>query len=182
VKNVSNEPINFSSENQALVDSKGKSYSPDDDAWIYTEDSDPWGEIDPGNTLKTTVPFDVSKRAEPDQLLLKAGVRGFSEGVRVKLEPPRSPPSRSLFAVLAMPDTGREHLLGRPINHRLPIRRRAGRALVVATSTHRHPAHRPEAVGRRPRVRGTPLRAPATRRVSWLTSKEFCAVRQRRRP
>jgi hypothetical protein len=66
VKNVSNEPINFSSENQALVDSKGKSYSPDDEAWIYTEDSDPWGEIDPGNTLKTTVPFDVSKRAEPD--------------------------------------------------------------------------------------------------------------------
>jgi hypothetical protein len=27
-------------------------------------------------TLKTTVPFDVSKRAKPDYLLLKAGVWG----------------------------------------------------------------------------------------------------------
>ena len=44
-----------------------------------------WEEINPGNTLKTTVPFDVSKRAKPDYLLLKAGVFGFSEGVRVKL-------------------------------------------------------------------------------------------------
>jgi hypothetical protein len=85
VKNVSDEPINFSSENQALVDTKGKTYSPDDEAWIYVDDSDPFGEINPGNTLKTTVPFDVSKRVKPDYLLLKAGVWGFSEGVRVKL-------------------------------------------------------------------------------------------------
>jgi hypothetical protein len=42
-------------------------------------------EINPGNTMKTTVPFDVSKRAKPDYLLLKAGVWGFSDGVRVKL-------------------------------------------------------------------------------------------------
>jgi hypothetical protein len=49
------------------------------------DDSDPLGEINPGNTLKTTVPFDVSKRAKPDYLLLKAGVWGFSDGVRVKL-------------------------------------------------------------------------------------------------
>jgi hypothetical protein len=73
VKNVSKEPINFSSENQALVDTKGKTYSPDDEAWIYVDDSDPFGEINPGNTMKTTVPFDVSKRAKPDYLLLKAG-------------------------------------------------------------------------------------------------------------
>jgi hypothetical protein len=85
VKNVSKEPINFSSENQALVDTKGKTYSPDDEAWIYVDDSDPFGEINPGNTMKTTVPFDVSKRAKPDYLLLKARVWGFSEGVRVKL-------------------------------------------------------------------------------------------------
>jgi hypothetical protein len=31
-------------------------------------DSDPFGEINPDNTLKTTVPFDVSKRAKPDFL------------------------------------------------------------------------------------------------------------------
>ena len=85
VKNVSKEPIHYSSENQALVDTKGKTYSPDDEAWIYVDDSDPFGEINPGNTLKTTVPFDVSKRAKPDYLLLKAGVWGFSDGVRVKL-------------------------------------------------------------------------------------------------
>jgi hypothetical protein len=85
VKNVGKEPIHFSDETQALVDTKGKQYSPDDEAWIYMDDSDPYAEINPGNTLKTTVPFDVSKRAKPDYLLLKAGVFGFSEGVRVKL-------------------------------------------------------------------------------------------------
>ena len=38
VKNVGNEAINFSDENQALVDTKGKKYSPDDAAWIYLDD------------------------------------------------------------------------------------------------------------------------------------------------
>jgi Domain of unknown function (DUF4352)/Protein of unknown function (DUF2510) len=84
VKNVSDDPIYYSEENQALVDTKGKTYSADDEAWIHV-DSDPFGEINPGNTLKTTVPFDISKRAKPDYLLLKAGVWGFSEGVRGKL-------------------------------------------------------------------------------------------------
>jgi hypothetical protein len=85
VKNVGKAPIHFSDENQALVDTKGREYSPDDEAWIYMDDSDPYAEINPGNVLKTTVPFDVPKRAKPDYLLLKAGVFGFSEGVRVKL-------------------------------------------------------------------------------------------------
>ena len=84
VKNVGNDAINFSDENQALVDTKGRNYSPDDEAWIHL-DTDPYAEINPGNTLKTTVPFDVSKRAKPDYLLLKAGTWGLSEGVRVKL-------------------------------------------------------------------------------------------------
>ena len=35
VKNVGNQPIFYSEENQALVDTKGKTYSPDDEAWIY---------------------------------------------------------------------------------------------------------------------------------------------------
>ena len=85
VTNVGKQPIHFSDENQALVDTKGRIYSADAEAWIYVDDSDPYGEINPGNTLHTTVPFDISKRAEPDYLLLKAGVWGFSEGVRVKL-------------------------------------------------------------------------------------------------
>jgi len=84
VKNVGKDPINFSDENQALLDTEGRQYSPDDDAWIYT-DTDPYAEINPGNTLKTVVPFDVPKKVEPDYLLLKAGTFGFSEGVRVKL-------------------------------------------------------------------------------------------------
>jgi hypothetical protein len=86
VKNVSKDPVTFSSENQALIDTKGRSYSPDDKAWLNVdEDVDATGEINPGNTLKTTVPFDVPKKAKPDYLRLKAGVFGFSEGVRVKL-------------------------------------------------------------------------------------------------
>jgi hypothetical protein len=62
IKNVSKKPIYFSDENQALVDTKDKQYSPDDEAWIYLDDESPFGEINPGNTLKTTVPFDISKR------------------------------------------------------------------------------------------------------------------------
>ena len=84
VKNVGDDPINFSSENQALIDTKGKSYSPDDEAWIHL-DSDPYAEINPGNTLKTIVPFDIPKKAKPDHLLLKAGFWGASDGVVVKL-------------------------------------------------------------------------------------------------
>ena len=85
VKNVGKAPINFSDENQALLDTKGREYSPDDEAWIYMDDSDPYAEINPGNTLKTTVPFDLPKKAKPDHMLLKAGFWGFSEGVVVKL-------------------------------------------------------------------------------------------------
>jgi hypothetical protein len=85
VKNVGKDPITFSEENQALVDTKGNQHSPDDEAWIYLEESDIWAEINPGNTLKTTVPFDIPKSAKPDHLLLMAGVFGFSEGVQVKL-------------------------------------------------------------------------------------------------
>jgi Domain of unknown function (DUF4352) len=86
VKNVGKDPITFSSENQALVDTKGRTYSPDDEAWVYVDDSDNiWGEINPGNSMKTVVPFDVPKKVKADYLLLKAGTFGFSAGVRVKV-------------------------------------------------------------------------------------------------
>jgi hypothetical protein len=84
IKNVGNDAINFSSENQALIDTRGKTYSADDAAWIYL-DTDPFREINPDNTMSTVVPFDISKKAKPDYLLLKAGTFGFAEGVRVKL-------------------------------------------------------------------------------------------------
>lgn len=38
VKNISKDPITFSSEHKALVDTKGASYSPDDDAWLYVDE------------------------------------------------------------------------------------------------------------------------------------------------
>jgi len=86
IKNVGKDPITFSDQNQALVDTKGRTYSPDDEAWAYVDDADNiWGEINPGNTLKTVVPFDVPKEIEAEYLLLKAGTWGFSEGVRVNL-------------------------------------------------------------------------------------------------
>ena len=44
-----------------------------------------------------------------------------------------------------------------------------GRALAVAAAAAGDPAYRPEALGRRPRVRGTPLRAAPARRVPRLT-------------
>ena len=59
VKDVSKEPIDFSDENQALVDTRGKTYSPDDEAWVYIDDSDPYSEINPsprgtGEALSTS--------------------------------------------------------------------------------------------------------------------------------
>jgi hypothetical protein len=85
IKNVGKDAINFSDENQALVDTKDRNYSPDDGAWIYLDDAEIMAEINPGNTFKTTVPFDIPKKAKPDYLLLKAGAWGASDGVRVKL-------------------------------------------------------------------------------------------------
>ena len=85
VKNVGDDAINLSNENQALIDTKGRSFSPDDGAWLYLEDGNLLGEINPGNTLKTTIPFDIPKKAKPDHLLLKAGIWGASDGVVVNL-------------------------------------------------------------------------------------------------
>jgi hypothetical protein len=83
IKNVGKEEIDFSDENQKLYDTKGREYSPDDGAWWHV--SEPGTDINPGNTLKTVVPFDIPKKAHPDHLLLKAGFWGASEGVQVKL-------------------------------------------------------------------------------------------------
>jgi hypothetical protein len=86
VKNVGKDPITLSDQNQTLVDTKGGTYRPDDKAWAYVDDPDDIsGEINPGTTLKTVVPFDVPKKIEPDYLLVMAGAFGFSEGVQVKL-------------------------------------------------------------------------------------------------
>jgi hypothetical protein len=51
VRNIGDEPINFSDENQALIDTKAKEHSPDDAAWIYL-DSDPYAEINPRQHAK----------------------------------------------------------------------------------------------------------------------------------
>jgi hypothetical protein len=83
IKNVGKEAIDFPDENQALFDTKGREYSPDDGAWIHV--SDFGDDINPGNTMKTVVPFDIPKKAKPDYLLLKAGFWGASDGVKVKL-------------------------------------------------------------------------------------------------
>jgi hypothetical protein len=86
VKNVGKDPITLSDQNQTLVDTKGGTYRPDDEAWAYVDDPDDIsGEINPGTALKTVVPFDVPKKTEPDYLLVMAGAFGFSEGVQVKL-------------------------------------------------------------------------------------------------
>jgi Domain of unknown function (DUF4352) len=37
IKNVGNDAITFSDENQALVDTQGKNHSPDDEAWITSK-------------------------------------------------------------------------------------------------------------------------------------------------
>jgi hypothetical protein len=86
VRNVGDGPIIISEENQTLVDRKGRGYLADDEAWPHVGGGElPFREINPGNTLRITVPYDIPKKAKPDYLLLKADVWGLSDGVRVKL-------------------------------------------------------------------------------------------------
>ena len=83
VKNIGGEPQRFDGDNQALFDTKGREFSADTEASIYLEDSYTFlTEINPGNTLKGTVVFDIPKKAKPDYLLAQVRRMGLRRGCR----------------------------------------------------------------------------------------------------
>jgi uncharacterized protein DUF4352 len=87
VKNISDGPTTFEGDNQTLINTKGQESSADTEAMLYITDENQTflEEINPGNQVKGTLVFDIPKKSQPDKLLLKAGVLGFSEGVIVKV-------------------------------------------------------------------------------------------------
>jgi Domain of unknown function (DUF4352) len=84
VKNIGDEPQSMFGDNQYLFDSKERKYSADTEAAIYLKDSNTlYEEINPGNSLKGTLLFDVPKGTKPAKLELHDSL--LSGGVDVRL-------------------------------------------------------------------------------------------------
>jgi hypothetical protein len=84
VKNTADQANAFSGTDQKLTDGAGHTYSADDEAAIYLEDSKSlYEEINPGNQVKGVVLFDVPRATKPAAIELHDSA--FSGGVKVSL-------------------------------------------------------------------------------------------------
>lgn len=85
VKNTESEPDYFFEDNIKLGDDKGNSYSADSEAGIYVDENSILflEEINPGNTAKGVLVFDVPKDVSPDRLTFEGGI--FSDPVEIAL-------------------------------------------------------------------------------------------------
>lgn len=82
VKNIGDEPQSMFADNQYAFDSKGRKYSANSMASMADESSQVlWEEINPGNSVKGTVYFDMPKDAKLAKLELHDSM--FSGGVTV---------------------------------------------------------------------------------------------------
>jgi hypothetical protein len=87
VKNNGNEAATLMSDNQKLLDAKGREFASDNEASLYVDpDSNIFIEdINPGNTAKGVVVFDVPKNVKPVTATLAGGVFGVKDVVSVDL-------------------------------------------------------------------------------------------------
>lgn len=84
VTNIGDEPQSMFADNQYAFDAKGRKLSADSDASIYDDSSQVlWEEINPGNSVKGKVYFDIPKGAKITKLDLHDSM--FSGGVEVKV-------------------------------------------------------------------------------------------------
>jgi hypothetical protein len=84
VENVGDEPQTMFADNQKLFDSEDREFSPDTATMISVQ-SDLWiKEINPGNTIKGNLIFDLPKGAEPSEIELHDAA--FSGGIAVNLK------------------------------------------------------------------------------------------------
>jgi sRNA-binding protein len=81
VKNNGDTAATLMSDNQKLLDKKGREYSSDSEASIYADGaSDLWiEEINPGNTAKGVVVFDIPTSVKPAQASLAGGFWGIKD-------------------------------------------------------------------------------------------------------
>ena len=85
ITNTGNKPQSFFGDNAKLFNAAGQEYSADTEAAIYLEDSSSlYEEINPGNSLKSKVVFDVPAGTTPTSIELHDSV--FSGGVTVDLQ------------------------------------------------------------------------------------------------
>jgi hypothetical protein len=84
VANIGTEPQLLMDSAQTVLDAKGRKFSPDSTAGLYIKDNDVlFTEINPGNTVKGILVFDMPKDAKPASIELHDSA--FSGGVSVKL-------------------------------------------------------------------------------------------------
>ena len=84
VKNIGDEAQSFFADNQTAYNAKGQEFSADSGAAIYLADADSFmSEINPGNSIKGTVVFDVPKGTDLTSIDLHDSF--FSGGVTVAL-------------------------------------------------------------------------------------------------
>ncbi|MEV4526299.1 DUF4352 domain-containing protein [Streptosporangium sp. NPDC049304] len=85
VKNIGDEAQAFTGGAQKLYDDRGREFEADDGAAIYLEDSKSlYEDINPGNSVKGIVLFDLAKSVKPVYVELHDSV--FSDGVKVELK------------------------------------------------------------------------------------------------
>lgn len=86
VKNTTSDPDYFFEDNIKLGDDTGNTYSADSEAGIYVDENSILflEEINPGNTAKGVLVFDVPKDVSPDRLTFEGGI--FSDPVEISLK------------------------------------------------------------------------------------------------
>ncbi|WP_435830900.1 DUF4352 domain-containing protein [Microtetraspora glauca] len=85
VKNIGDEAQSFAGDAQKLLDASGKEYSADSEAALYLGESKSlYEQVNPGNSVRGVVLFDVPKGTEPVAIELHDSV--FSGGVKVSLK------------------------------------------------------------------------------------------------
>lgn len=83
VKNIGGEQQLFDETSQKMIDQQGRQLSSDSSAAIYVDSANFFTQINPGNSIKGVVVFDVPKDAVPTTLELHDSA--FSGGVTVRL-------------------------------------------------------------------------------------------------
>lgn len=84
VKNIGTEAQTFDQGSQVMLDQSGNKLSPDTEASLYVDPSNFLAKINPGNSIKGTLVFDIAKGAVPTQLELHDSA--FSSGVMISLK------------------------------------------------------------------------------------------------
>lgn len=83
VKNIGDRAQGYYGNNQKLIDSQGRQFSPDSMADIALNGDNDGTDINPGNQIKVSVAFDVPDGTQPTQVVLHDSA--YSGGVNVNL-------------------------------------------------------------------------------------------------